>query len=1151
MKNKYIYELAKPLRRYKKPISITWFGFLLMLTVGITFSVFNNRQAQAAALTWDGGGADNNWSTCANWSGDVCPTAGDTLTFNATSTKASTVDTGFGGVVTSLTIASGYTGTVSLARSLQTTGAFSQAAGGFSASNNILNVDGAFSLTAGTFTAPSTSLMVASTFTISGSPTFSQNGGTVTFDGATTATLSCNNTTFNLVTFAHTAGTKTVNSNCSLPLGSSPTITGNIGLVLNGNLSGNGTMTVGSSTNSSLTINSTGTLSGFTGLVVNGASGSTILAGATLNAGSYTTFDINTNFFLQSGAVFTAPSATATFAAGFTLNSGTTFNANGGTVTFDGSGGTLACNGTTFNSVTINKSGGNLFTVGSDCTLPLGNNPTIQSSTSGATLNGVLSGTGTLNTGTTGTFRINAGASLSGLSGLVTNAFTIDAASVNLGSYTSADFNGTFTLQNGATFTAPAGTATFASTFTLNSGTTFNANGGTIVFDEISTATTGTGSTLACNNTVFNQVQFTQAISTKTINANCILPLGNNPTAGVGGVIVLNGTLTGSGTMTTSRNLILNSGASLSGFNGLIASALTISGATTNLGSYALVDINSTFTLSSGTFTAPSGTMTVASIFTISGGTFNANGGTVTFDGNSGGAISCNNTTFNVVNISHTAGTRAVNANCSLPLGANPVMTAAVSLMGTLSGTGKLTENGSLTLNTGAVLSGFNGLSTGGTFTVNGATIDLTTYSPVTANGSFALSSGSFTAPSGTMTVAANFTITGGTFNANGGTVTFDGNSATLSCNNVIFNNVVIAKTVMITTSTVTINANCNLPLGTNPVVGIGAGTLRLLGTFSGNGTLSYNDTGILKLVTGYGINGFTGLVGPNLTIDNDVTADFGLYNTFDIDGALFIQDNSIATLPSANSTIGGDIILSSSAILNHNNGTVILDGNIQAITGDITFYNLSRTAPGTLTFPAGSTQTILGVLTLKGTSGNLLTLNSSVPGTQWNINPLGSRDISFVTVKDSNNLSPMPIIACNSVDDGNNTVWSFNSESCVAVADGSNAGGGGGGTSGITNTPVPQYFTQRRSDNAYSTIEEDTVALTQEQKDGESEADTGSSGNKTDTFQSDVISEDNAKTTEDINPSRKILFFVVASLLAVGLLIIIIAIYRKKRKKD
>ena len=49
-------------------------------------------RVDAATRTWDGGGADNNWSTPANWSSDTLPIAGDTVTFNGTSTKNATID---------------------------------------------------------------------------------------------------------------------------------------------------------------------------------------------------------------------------------------------------------------------------------------------------------------------------------------------------------------------------------------------------------------------------------------------------------------------------------------------------------------------------------------------------------------------------------------------------------------------------------------------------------------------------------------------------------------------------------------------------------------------------------------------------------------------------------------------------------------------------------------------------------------------------------------------------------------------------------------------------------------------------------------------------------------------------------------------------
>src|SRR5215204_5914230 len=48
-------------------------GFVFLFSVNI-FS---------AVRTWDGGGADANWQTAANWVGDVAPAANDDLVFPA------------------------------------------------------------------------------------------------------------------------------------------------------------------------------------------------------------------------------------------------------------------------------------------------------------------------------------------------------------------------------------------------------------------------------------------------------------------------------------------------------------------------------------------------------------------------------------------------------------------------------------------------------------------------------------------------------------------------------------------------------------------------------------------------------------------------------------------------------------------------------------------------------------------------------------------------------------------------------------------------------------------------------------------------------------------------------------------------------------
>jgi len=109
-------------------------------------------------------------------------------------------------------------------------------------------------------------------------------------------------------------------------------------------------------------------------------------------------------------------------------------------------------------------------------------------------------------------------------------------------------------------------------------------------------------------------------------------------------------------------------------------------------------------------------------------------------------------------------------------------------------------------------------------------------------------------------------------------------------------------------------------------------------------------------------------------------------------------------------------------------NGTVAFTGGAgatQNITGSSNFYNLTCTAGGTqLNFEADKTQTVRGALTLTGQAGSNIVLKSSASGTQWKIDPQGSRTVRRVDVKDSNNINATSIAAANSTDSGNNTNW-------------------------------------------------------------------------------------------------------------------------------
>ncbi|HEX4925728.1 MAG TPA: Ig-like domain-containing protein, partial [Bdellovibrionales bacterium] len=119
---------------------------------------------------------------------------------------------------------------------------------------------------------------------------------------------------------------------------------------------------------------------------------------------------------------------------------------------------------------------------------------------------------------------------------------------------------------------------------------------------------------------------------------------------------------------------------------------------------------------------------------------------------------------------------------------------------------------------------------------------------------------------------------------------------------------------------------------------------------------------------------------------------------------------------------------------------TVIMGTNAtQEIKGTNTFYNLTKTAAGTLRFQAGATQTVTNALTLTGSAGNIINLRSSTDGSQWSIDPQGSRTIAYLNVRDSNNTNAASIAAygTNSTDSGNNLGWNFVGNSApVAVAD-------------------------------------------------------------------------------------------------------------------
>ena len=210
------------------------------------------------------------------------------------------------------------------------------------------------------------------------------------------------------------------------------------------------------------------------------------------------------------------------------------------------------------------------------------------------------------------------------------------------------------------------------------------------------------------------------------------------------------------------------------------------------------------------------------------------------------------------------------------------------------------------------------------------------------------------------------------------------------------------------------------LAFGSNSLTVAGNADLRSGGTFTGstgglvlsaNSTLTPPATGTL----------------PNLTVSGG-TATLAT-NDLRLTGNLTISSGTVAA-NGKNIAIAGNWANSGGAGgYTASGGTVTLNGaggSNQVISGNTTFGNLSATgaAARTVTFTAGTIQTVSGTMTLSGAAGQLLSLRSSASPATWTLTPNGTRACSFVDVKDGINTVGPAISPANSVDSGNTTLW-------------------------------------------------------------------------------------------------------------------------------
>ena len=213
-----------------------------------------------------------------------------------------------------------------------------------------------------------------------------------------------------------------------------------------------------------------------------------------------------------------------------------------------------------------------------------------------------------------------------------------------------------------------------------------------------------------------------------------------------------------------------------------------------------------------------------------------------------------------------------------------------------------------------------------------------------------------------------------------------------------------------------------DLTTGTLSFTGAGS-TQTIGGAISAGGKVLINHTGAGGVVTSGGNPSFSTLEVQNGTISLNGSV-----------GAFQLQIDAGGTLvaPAAGGSLDVSGSFTNNGTFNANGGQVYLDGGAN-VFGNTTFYDLiSQGFAGTITFAAGSTQTVSHALALAGDTVNHsgpLMLRSSTVGTRWNIvlAPGASQAVSYLDVQDSNAGGGQTIAAgSSSVNSGNNVNWTF-----------------------------------------------------------------------------------------------------------------------------
>lgn len=931
-------------------------------------------------FVWTNGSGDGLWSTASNWQGGVVPSTTDIAVFNSSATDNCTLDTNIS--VAGINITAGYIGNITQSASYTVTigtEGFTQSGGTFTGGDSAITISGNFTLSGGTFTATSGT----TTFGIGGNPTLFTHTAGGTFDAGSGTVIFVG-----FANWSHTADVDTSETFNNLTILTTydpdPGYPNTFTISSGDTFIVNGTLTLTSGRVDGGTINAKGAIS--VNSIFYGGS-ATILIDGTGNQ-SFTIPDGATTPIINlNNALTTITCASGTTGVnGLTLQAGT-FNAGDSTLSFNYN---FVLSGGTFNA----SSGTTTFNAG------VAGGTAYFTHTAGGTFN---AGSGTVVLASYANWGHTIDVDTSEIFNNLTILTTYDPAGDNVLTLSSGDTlvaNGTLTLSGGV---VNGGTLNPKGAVTIGSG----YKGGTVALSFSGTANqiiTNSGGTMPSGTFTINKPS-----GSVTLGSNLVLNSSGQD------LNVQSGTLDLAGyNLTVNDQFIVNGTLKLHGDETLTTPTLgqgstveyTKTSGTTAIKnwSYYNISINGnggTFTLPAnttvaGNLTITNGTLdatasnynlTVNGSWTQTGGTFNPRSATVTMAG--GGTITATSA-FNNLTINAATSVPASNLKGWWKFDDASGITATDS-----SGNGKDGQISGATWTTGIL---------NGALSFDGAN-DSINIAPLSTPTAITISS--WFKPTSVGALQMIYSLVNG--NSHQLRMEANGKFSAL-----------LDDSSLITGTTVASANNWYHVLATNNG---STTTLYVNGTQEASGAQTYFVPSGNSMI-GAANNGTS-------LFANGIIDDVHVYNSV-------LTTAQIRALASGNEpgyTLGADLsvagnLANTAGTFNTNSKTVTLSGTNQTISGSTTFYNLTKqvSSADTLTFTAGTTQTITNTLTLNGASGQLLSLRSSSEDTQWNIDPQGTRTISYLDVQDSNNIDAVifDTAGMNCNDSGNNTNWQF-----------------------------------------------------------------------------------------------------------------------------